>query len=188
MKPIIMISFLLIGFSARSQSPQATCLFNFDFERELITIDTVIRFEGLSKKQIIDLSSDGLIDALKKPSYAREMERDDRLVGASSFELYASFSMDRWIDFRITILAKDDSARMIIENIESYRLQKKGKGAYGRQSSTITSAIELYYFRGKHLTSKRMLQLQNRVESNFIEVIDSWKKSINELRVPYDDW
>ena len=96
--------------------------------------------------------------------------------------------MDRWIDFRITILAKDDSARMIIENIESYRLQKKRKGAYGRQSSTITPAIELYYCQGKHLTSKRMVQLQNRVESNFIEVIDSWKKRINEPRVLYDDW
>ena len=188
MKPIIIISFLLIGFFAYSQSPKATRLFNFDFEKELITIDTVVRFEGLSKKQIIDLSSDGLIEALKTPSYVREIERDDRIVGASSFELYASFSMDRWIDFRITILAKDDSARMIIENIESYRLQKKRKGAYGRQSSTITSAIELYYFRGKHLTSKRMLELQNRVESNFIEVIDSWKKSINEPRVLYDDW
>ena len=188
MKPIIMISFLLIGFSARPQSPQAARLFNFDFEKQLITIDTVVKFEGLSKKQIIDLSSEGLIDALKNPSYAREMKREDRLVGTSSFELYASFSMDRWVDFRITILAKDDSARMIIENIESYRLQKKRKGAYGRQSSTITSAIELYYCQGKHLTSKRMVQLQNRVESNFIEVIDSWKKSINEPRVLYDDW
>ncbi len=140
------------------------------------------------KKQIINLSFHGLIDALKKPSYAHELERGDRLVGASSFELYASFSMDRWIDFRITILAKDDSARMIIENIESYRLQKKKKGAYGRQSSTITSAIELYYCRGKHLTSKRMAQLQSRVESNFIYIIDAWKKSINEPGVLYDDW
>ena len=188
MKPVIIISFVLTGFFARSQSPQATRLFNFDFEKQLITIDTVIKFEGLSKKQIINLSFHGLIDALKKPSYAHELERGDRLVGASSFELYASFSMDRWIDFRITILAKDDSARMIIENIESYRLQKKRKGAYGRQSSTITSAIELYYCRGKHLTSKRMAQLQSRVESNFIYIIDAWKKSINEPGVLYDDW
>ena len=36
------------------QSPQATRL--FDFEKEIITIDTVIRFEGLSKKEIINLS------------------------------------------------------------------------------------------------------------------------------------
>ena len=55
MKPIIIISFLLIGFSARPQSPQAARLFNFDFEKQLITIDTVVRFEGLSKKKIIDL-------------------------------------------------------------------------------------------------------------------------------------
>ncbi len=179
---------MLIGFFARSQSPQAKRLFNFDFEKELITIDTIIKFEGLSKKQIIDLSSDGLIDVLKNPSCAREMEHSDRLVRESSFELYASFSMDRWIDFRITILAKDDSARMIIENIESYRLQKKRKGAYGRQSRTITSAIELYYCREKHLTSKRMAQLQSRVESNFIDIIDAWKKSINEPRILYDNW
>ena len=188
MKSIMIISFLLIGFFARSQSPQAKRLFNFDFKKELITIDTVMKFEGLSKNQIIDLSSDGLIDVLKNPSYAREMEPGDRLVGRSSFELYASFSMDRWIDFRITILAKDDSARMIIENIESYRLQKKRKGAYGRQSRTITSVIELYYCRGKHLTSNRMTQLQSRVESNFIDIIDAWKKSINEPRILYDNW
>ena len=188
MKSIIIISFLLIGFFARSQSPQAKRLFNFDFEKELITIDTVIKFEGLSKNQIIDLSSNGLIDVLKNPPCAREMERGDRLGGGSSFELYASFSMDRWIDFRVTILAKDDSARMIIENIESYRLQKKRKGAYGRQSRTITSVIELYYCRGKHLTSNRMTQLQSRVESNFIDIIDDWKKSINEPRILYDNW
>lgn len=56
---------MLTGFFARSQSPQATRLFNFDFEKQLITIDTVIKFEGLSKKQIINLSFHGLIDALK---------------------------------------------------------------------------------------------------------------------------
>ena len=53
MKSIIIISFSLIGFFARSQSPQAKRLFNFDFKKELITIDTVMKFEGLSKNQII---------------------------------------------------------------------------------------------------------------------------------------
>ena len=55
MKKLIYI-ILFLPLLASGQSPQATRLFDFDFEKNVITIDTVIRFEGLSSKEIIDLS------------------------------------------------------------------------------------------------------------------------------------
>ena len=183
MKKLIYI-IIICPLLALGQSPQATRLFDFDFEKEIITIDTVIRFEGLSKKEIIDMSYSWLIDALKYSTYANEMKSDDRIVGKGSFPAFGIAGDPT--EFRITILAKDDRARMLIENIVSaYPGDPK---ALGMMPPTKTSAIEYYYYKGKLYTGKSSLKTQNKFEMPFINLINSWKKSVTESLVRDDDW
>jgi len=108
----------------------------------IFTIDTVIRFEGLSKKEIIDLSYSWLIDALKYSTYANEMKSDDQLIGRGSFA--PSSVMGNPTEFKITILAKDDRARMLIENIvDAYA---GDPNALGMMPPTKTSAMIYYLY------------------------------------------
>jgi len=183
MKKLIYI-ILFCPLITLGQSPQATRLFDFDFEKEIITIDTVIRFEGLSKKEIIDLSYSWLIDALKYSTYANEMKSDDRIVGKGSFPAFGIVGDPT--EFKITILAKDDRARMLIENIVS--AYPGDPNALGMLPPTKTSAMIYYYYKGKLLTRNAALKTQNKFEMPFINLINSWKKSVTESLVRDDDW
>jgi len=48
--------------------------------------------------------------------------------------------------------------------------------------------MALYDDQDKYLSSDLDLKLQNRVESTFIEFIESWVKNVNKSMVRQDDW
>ena len=115
------------------------------------------------------------------------MQNDFGIRGQVKFGIYNSFSSDQWIDFKITILAKDGKARMIIEDIEILSIRKKHKGSHRKTISRTGSAMKLYFDEAKYLSSYKHAKLQNRIESVFINFLESWTKSINrELAVQYD--
>jgi|TARA_B110000503_G_C6783857_1_gene264407 hypothetical protein len=112
------------------------------------------------------------------------MKSDDRLIGRGSFAPVGV--IDDPIEFKITILAKDDRARMLIENIvDAYPGDPK---ALGMLPPTKTSAMSRYYYKGKPLTRNVQLKAQNKFEMKFINLINSWKKSVTESLVREDDW
>ena len=55
------------------------------------------------------------------------MQTDFGIRGQVKFGIYNSFSSDQWINFKITILAKDGKARMISEDIEIISIRKNIK-------------------------------------------------------------
>tara|TARA_B100000900_G_C20593094_1_gene722325 strand:+ start:2585 stop:3148 length:564 start_codon:yes stop_codon:yes gene_type:complete len=169
------------------QSTQANQIFNFDFEKNQLSVDTVMGFDDLTSGQIIDLSYEWLNDVIKKDTEIYQMQNDFGIRGQVKFGIYNSFSSDQWIDFKITILAKDGKARMIIEDIETLSIRKKHKGSHRKTISRAGSAMKLYFDEAKYLSSDKNAKLQNRIESGFINFLESWTKSINrELTVEYD--
>ena len=187
MKNLIYI-ILICPLLALGQSPQANQLFDFNYEKNQLTIDTMRQFDGLTNDQIINLSDEWLSDLIKTGSEIYQMRSGCGIRGEAKFSLYDSFSSERWIDFRVTILAKEGRARMIVENIETHSFQKKRKGYHGKVLKQSSSAMALYDDQDKYLSSDLDLKLQNRVESTFIEFIESWVKNVNKSMVRQDDW